>query len=313
MSVSDVVAARLRDRRRMVAVLVPAAYLVALSVTIATGGLPLARDRVLLWLVGGIAAFSVTSWRRLPQLLLDWAPIAALLVLYDLLRGAADSNLAAAHVLPQIDFDSLLSPVSVPTVWLQDHLYHLADPRWYDYLTWGTYMTHFFVPWVTLGVLWCVNRERFLQLRTLVIGLTFAAVATFALFPAMPPWLAGGYGHMPHVVRLVPIMWRHVGVHAAAGLWETGNGFVNLVAAIPSLHAGYPFLLMLFFWRSGRWARAGLALYSVAMGFSLVYGGEHFVLDVLLGWLYAGVVVAVVAGWRRWRRRRDAAAEPSAA
>jgi membrane-associated phospholipid phosphatase len=29
------------------------------------------------------------------------------------------------------------------------------------------------------------------------------------------------------------------------------------------------------------------------MGFTLVYTGEHFVIDVLLGWLYASVVFVV--------------------
>ena len=50
---------------------------------------------------------------------------------------------------------------------------------------------------------------------------------------------------------------------------------------------------MLFFWKSaGRW-RWLLPLYPLAMAFALVYTGEHFVIDVLLGWLYATVVFVV--------------------
>jgi membrane-associated phospholipid phosphatase len=83
-------------------------------------------------------------------------------------------------------------------------------------------------------------------------------------------------------------------VPVAADVFETGEGLVNLVAAMPSLHAAYPAMLLLFFWNDGRWWRIGLALYTLAMGFSLVYGGEHFVIDVLVGWLYAGIAYAAV-------------------
>jgi membrane-associated phospholipid phosphatase len=52
-------------------------------------------------------------------------------------------------------------------------------------------------------------------------------------------------------------------------------------------------LLVLFFWKSaGRW-RWLLPLYPLAMAFTLVYTAEHFVIDVLLGWLYAVVVFVV--------------------
>ena len=56
-----------------------------------------------------------------------------------------------------------------------------------------------------------------------------------------------------------------------------------------------------------------LPLYPLAMAFTLVYTGEHFVIDVLLGWLYASTIF--VAGnrlfdrYEQWRERRAAVAE----
>jgi membrane-associated phospholipid phosphatase len=46
-------------------------------------------------------------------------------------------------------------------------------------------------------------------------------------------------------------------------------------------------MIMLFFWSSGRWARAATIAYALAMSLTLVYAGEHYVTDVLLGWIYA--------------------------
>jgi membrane-associated phospholipid phosphatase len=37
-----------------------------------------------------------------------------------------------------------------------------------------------------------------------------------------------------------------------------------------------------------------LALYPLAMAFSLVYSGEHYVVDCIAGWIYAAATFAVV-------------------
>jgi membrane-associated phospholipid phosphatase len=78
------------------------------------------------------------------------------------------------------------------------------------------------------------------------------------------------------------------------------------VAAVPSLHAAYALLIALFLWPivRGPW-RIAVAAYPLAMAFALVYTAEHYVVDVLLGWLYAGVAtVAVMAVARRLALRR---------
>jgi membrane-associated phospholipid phosphatase len=88
-------------------------------------------------------------------------------------------------------------------------------------------------------------------------------------------------------------MWTHVRFGNGSGIFSGTGHFADPVAAVPSLHAAYPLLLVLFFWKSaGRW-RWLLALYPLAMALTLVYTGEHFVIDVLLGWMYATVVFVV--------------------
>jgi len=105
---------------------------------------------------------------------------------------------------------------------------------------------------------------------------------------------------MPEVARIVPVVWGELGVHTAASLWEGKGDLVNLVAAMPSLHASYPFMLLLFFWPAGWWVRIALGAYTVAMGFVLVYGGEHFVIDLLVGYLWTGIAFAIVVLAARW-------------
>jgi membrane-associated phospholipid phosphatase len=294
---------------RSVSVLAQVAYVVALAVVTITTGLPLSHTQLFFWILLGLAAVSLRGWRSWGRMLLEWLPLLGLLVGYDYLRGAVSVPDANAHVTPQIDVDRWLGGGQVPTVWLQHHLYDPGHLHWYDVGIWCTYLSHFFTIWIVAAVLWKVAHERFGRYVSLVVLLTVMGFLTYWLYPAQPPWLAGDLGEIGSVDKIVPTVWDHLGVPVAADLFETGDGLVNLVAAMPSLHAAYPAMLLLFFWGDGKRWRIVLGLYTLAMAFSLVYGGEHFVADVLVGWLYAAVAFTVVCvAWPAWRRRRARAA-----
>ena len=278
--------------RRVVVYGAPVVYLVALGITIATWGLPVARDQLFFWLGLGMAAFSVSAWRSWGLMVLEWLPFFGLLVAYDFLRGAVSVAPSLAHISPQIDVDKFLFLGTVPSVWLQEHLWRDGHFYWYDYAAWGVYMTHFFTVWIVAAVLWRVSRQRFRRFLLVIVPLTVGAFLTYWLYPAQPPWLASKLGTIPWTDRLIPEVWGHVGVGAIQSLYENDK-FVNTVAAMPSLHAAYPFMLMLFFWSSGLRIRILLGAYTLAMAFALVYGAEHFVTDILAGWAMALVVFGI--------------------
>jgi membrane-associated phospholipid phosphatase len=120
-----------------------------------------------------------------------------------------------------------------------------------------------------------------------VAALAMMGFATYALFPAAPPWMASQSGHLEPTTRTVGYVWSEIPIANFNALFERGSQYANPVAAVPSLHAAYTLLIVLFLWRSVRWGRGLLALYPVAMAFALVYMAEHYVVDVLLGWVYA--------------------------
>ena len=286
----------------------PVVYVLALGITTVAWGLPLARDQLFFWMGLGLAAFSITAWRSWGLMVLEWLPFFALLVAYDFLRGAVSVPPELAHVAPQIDVDKFLFGGTVPTVWLQAHLWQPGHFHWYDYGVWVVYMTHFFAVWIVAALLWRVSRPRFRRYALLTVGVTLAAFVGYWLYPAQPPWLAGDHGLIATTPRIVPEVWAHLGVQTDKSLYENGD-LVNTVAAMPSLHAAYPFMLMLFFWGAGTRVRILLGTYTIAMAFTLVYGGEHFVADILAGWAMALVVFAMVTralGWHESRRRAPA-------
>jgi len=285
-----------------------AVFIAATVVLVWTQGLILSRDWLFAWLLLGLLAVSLADPRRWARsVVVDWLPLMVVLLCYDLSLPVRQWVGITPHIWPQLEADRIVFG-ELPTITLQRLLYD-GVPRWYDYVGFVVYLSHFFLTLLVLALLWKFSYERFRHYRTLVITLATAGFVTYVLFPAVPPWLAAVNGHIEPVARTIAGMWGAVGIAPAKALFENRGEFYNQEAAVPSLHAAYTMLVLLFFWGAGRWARAGLIAYVLYMAFILVYSGEHYVSDILLGWLYAAAVVAGV-GW--FRRRRARRASPSA-
>lgn len=310
-------------RRAVVRALALALYAGLLAkIVLALHGLPAARDLLVPLLLGGFLIASVSSVRTLRSFVVrvavDWAPFVLGLWAYDLIRGYADGTWLPAHAVPQLRIDRLFGLGSVPTVWLQQRLWHGGshlEP--YDYLVWLTYMSYFFGTTAVLAVLWWRSRALFRRFAAMVVALAFAGCATYVLYPAVPPWLAAQEGLLPPVERLIWTVNAHVPLITLQPLWERGNEYANEVAAVPSLHAAYTLLIVLFLVpRLRTRLRHLLWLYPLAMAFTLVYSGEHYLTDILLGWAYA---LAVYRGTERLaaalaeRRLRTSSGEPQLA
>ena len=262
-------------------------------------GIPVGRERLLVWIVLGLLALSTANlggWAR--GVVFEWLPLGLVLAAYDLLRGHADGLLFSTWYRPQLEADSFLFGGRVPTVWLQDRLWHgSTNLRWYDYATWAVYMSYFVATYLLAALLWFFARARFRRYVGCVALLAGMAFTTFALFPAAPPWLASREGELEPTTRLIGPITGHIPFFSFSfeGLYERGAEYSNPVAAVPSLHAAYTLLITLFLWRAARRTRPLLALYPVAMGFALVYASEHYVVDILLGWVYTLVAVWIVS------------------
>jgi PAP2 superfamily len=287
-------------------------YFAALVVWSAHYGIPVQRELVILWTCGALACASLGRhpW-QIVQLVLDWLPIVVVLFAYDFTRGAADSLGIGTHYLPMIDFDKWAFAGETPTEWLQAHLY---DPR--ALTAWNVgftlvYTSYFITPFALAGWLWARDRLAFLRFRRRLVSLALAGLATYIAFPAAPPWLASEMGLIGPVERTTTTGWEIIGV-GTAGLFSEGQAAVNLVAAVPSLHAGFTMLVALTIWPRVRRRRLRplLLLYPLAMGLTLIACGEHYFFDIVLGWIYAG---AVLAGWSAWERRRTPRWAPSRA
>ena len=317
-----------QSRRKRLLILVGALF-VLVSIPF---GFPTGRDVITAWVLLLLLAACGGEWpvwRR--AVVHDWLPLIAMLFLYDFLRGAADelgSRLVSlpalangktgpegtdyAHVLPQLRADEVLfgwlTGGQVPTVWLQDRLHVAGEVRWYDIAIVPVYMSHFVVPMLLAILLWLFAYHLFRRYVWTLVVLTLLTLATYALFPAAPPWMAGINGYLPDVARVTSETLQATGIGTIRSAVARGEAYANAVAAIPSLHSAVPMMVLLFSWRLvGTPVRVLIGTYVAAMTFTLTYGGEHYIVDAFIGWAYAAVAVYGVA-W--WFRRRDALPRP---
>jgi hypothetical protein len=287
-------APRRHASRRLVRWTLGTGLVAAFAITCLETGLPTDRIVLLGWVLLGLAVHALTDGvRRVGRLLADWLPLAAVLLAYDASRGLADGLGATVHVTEPAAADRWLAGGALPTVVLQQQW----DAPWWEALASLVYGSHFVVTPLVLGVLWVRNRQRWVRYARLVIGLSAAGLATYVLYPAAPPWLAAKDGVIEPVQRLSGAGWEVLGLPRAGALLADSQGQVNQVAAVPSLHTAFAVLtcLVLYPLAQRAWQRAGLVAYPVLMALVLVWSGEHYVIDTLLGAAYAAGVVAVAA------------------
>jgi membrane-associated phospholipid phosphatase len=284
------------------------AYFALLTGIVIVEGVPTGRTSLAIIIMSGLALTSIgRGWRATARVVLDWLPFTGVLLLYDRTRGVADSLGIDLHEKDILDAEKWLFGGIEPTIWLQHHMYNPAHVYWYDALITLVYTSHFLATPILAAVLWLRDRTLWLRYISRVVLLAMAGLVTYCFFPEAPPWLAARDGLTEPVYRLSARgwIWLHAG-NLNDTLAHAQNDGANPVAAMPSLHTAFAVLVAIMIGTQlrSRW-RYLLALYPAAMGFTLVYTGEHYVLD-----LVAGVLYALAAHWAltRWEARRAARA-----
>ncbi|HEX6032495.1 MAG TPA: phosphatase PAP2 family protein [Tepidiformaceae bacterium] len=199
-----------------------------------------------------------------------WALAAGLALLHESLRARADDG--RGH----IDGAGLERAVfhGEPGAWLQT-TFDLAHSPTAHWATLAVYVAWF--PVMPLAALFVFVRERrhFLPFLTFVFVVVFIGDLCAWLWPVSPPWME------PGVTRLIVRQGQDV-----------GGADPNPFAAFPSLHAAVPMAAGVYILLRTRERRFGLAMvaFAVATGIAVVVMGEHWVIDVLAGWVIVGAV-----------------------
>jgi len=247
----------------------------------------------------------------------DLALFVAMWLVYDESRGVADHMGFPIQVESVRNIDRFLFFGNDGVVWLQDRFYEGANSvRFYDVIGSMVYYSHFIVPPVVIAVLWFVSRRQWVRYMRRFATLLFSACVLFILVPTAPPWMAAGGRNslgleleaLPPINRPTGNGWRHIGLDGFVKAWDHGRDWANQVAAMPSLHSAFALFVVVFFfpWVRSWPLRALMLLYPLSMAVTLMYFGEHYFADALVGWALVGLSFLVWGRIERGLERRRA-------
>ena len=204
---------------------------------------------------------------------------------------AARSRLRVGY---PIRIDRVLGAGELPNVRLQRGLAGLGRANVVDrFLSW-VHWSWFFEPHGALTWILARHPERFARsARQMSAVYDLGCILYFAV-PTAPPWWASQEGHTDAKVRRIMVeVGEEEWGRAWEGLYNTLGG--NPWAAMPSLHFATSLMAALLLAEVGPGAGAAGWAYAGALGFALVYLGEHYLVDLLAG---AALVLAVRRGER---------------
>ena len=261
-------------------VAVSAAYLVLVSGVMIWRGISVSPDYLLVILVP-VAVLS----GRVFAFLRDWVPFVALFLGYEALAGVAPKLGIRPQVGSMVHIERELFAGRDPSEVLQRHLGGL---HWLVIACTVIYFCHFLFPVAVGMALWLVDRTQFLRFTTALLAMSFAAFIFFLLLPAAPPRYAHDLGLLPGVHDLI----RGALPSAVSPYFQRLDA--DPVAAFPSLHAAYPTLGALALWQVSRRTALLMVPWCLAVWFSVVFLGQHYVIDVTGGIILAAATWAVM-------------------
>lgn len=237
-------------------------------------------------------------------------PYASAWFIFSFLRSFADETLFARTLnLEVLNFERWLFNGEIPTIRLQAAFYSRGDIHWWDYYFTIIHWSYFIIPHAVAVWIWLRSKREYQHYLAAMSMTLFLGMVIYFIIPTNPPWMAPEAVDSPAAPVVQRIM-GNIAEQIGGGLYAAGYQIVgesNPIAAMPSLHFAVTFLLV--------WAARGRGLgweiaawfYSLSMGAALVYMGEHYVIDLIVG----GMVTTY--SWyatKAWLNRHSGDVEP---
>ncbi|MDE3069629.1 MAG: phosphatase PAP2 family protein [Acidobacteriota bacterium] len=244
-----------------------------------------------------------------------WAYVAA----YEAPHDDPEHQLARTHFTYPIVADRVLGLGELPTIRLQRSFgpHGAEEPRWRKVdaaLVWAHWLW-FLVPHSALAYILLRRPERFPRAALLTYAVFDVGACFYWIVPTAPPW----YVAMPPIAggaisvgaaegaeagriggetdrRPASLEVRRMMVEYGEGFWQDGWGPMfdalggNPLAAMPSLHCATSVMAAILLSELGPVHGAVGWGYAAFLSFSLVYLGEHYVVDLIAGLALTGAV-----------------------
>ena len=219
-----------------------------------------------------------TPWRDAGIYALQmWAYIAH----YEMPNDDPERLLSRLRVDYPIHADSRLCRGIAPTVRLQRALGRPDEVRRHDLVLAWVHWSWFIVPHGTSAYILLRHRPHFTRAACMMAAVFDLGLVGYWTVPSAPTWWAAKNGRLPSVRRIMV----EVGEHFWGRLWRPLYDFLggNPFAAMPSLHFATSVMAAHVLTDVGPMQAVLGWGYALALGFALVYLGEHYVVDLIAG------------------------------
>jgi hypothetical protein len=234
-------------------------------------------------------------------------------IVYDSMRILPNYEVSPVRIQEPYLLEKSLFGISMnDLVYTPNEYFDLVQTRFLDIVSGLFYLNWVPVP-LAFGVyLYYKNKRLFTQYSLVFLFANLLGFVIYYLYPAAPPWYVDLYGFDLHLgvqgnsaglARFDEL----TGIPVFASLY---NKNANVLAAIPSLHAAYPVIVLYYGIRNKLgWVNALFVLFMLGIWFSAVYSGHHYIIDVLLGAVVAVVTIVLfnllmrckwVRRWMEW-------------
>ncbi len=237
---------------------------------------------ILLWL------FSYYSHEKSRKFIVAFSIFIVYWIVYDSMRILPNYEVSYVHIQEPYTIEKALFGIKVNNILLTpNEFFAIYHNKFLDLLS-GL----FYINWVPIPLAFGVYlflKDKFLFTR---FALVFFLVNIFGfiiyyIYPAAPPWYVDFYGFDLHIgvlgnsARLARFD-EIIGIPIFANIY---NKNANVLAAMPSLHATYPLIVLFYVIKKGLgWMINGLfVLFMLGIWFAAVYTNHHYIIDLLVG------------------------------
>ncbi|NQU52194.1 MAG: inositol phosphorylceramide synthase [Bacteroidetes bacterium] len=215
-------------------------------------------------------------------------------IVYDSMRVLPNYEISTVHIREPYALEKFLFGIQIndslltPNEYFTNHTHRILD------LLSGL----FYINWMPIPLAFAVylfikDKHLFIKFSLVFLLTNLVGFAIYYIYPAAPPWYIDLYGFdlkigVPGFSAGLNRFDEFVGIPVFANIYNKNS---NVLAAIPSLHAAYPVIVLYYGIRKRLgWINLFFAFFMIGIWFSAVYTGHHYIIDIAVGVAVALIV-----------------------
>jgi len=244
---------------------------------------------ILLWL------FSYYSHEKSRKFIVAFSIFIVYWIIYDSMRILPNYEVSQVNILEPYEIEKALFGININnTILTPNEYFAIYNNQIFDFLA-----GFFYINWVPIplafGVyLFLKDKVLFVKFSTVFFLVNIVGFIIYYIYPAAPPWYVDLYGFDLHIG--VP------GNSAGLSRFDEIIGFpifeniynknANVLAAMPSLHATYPMIVLYYGIKKGLgWINGLFVLFMFGIWMAAVYSNHHYIIDILMGIVMTVLVI----------------------